>query len=205
MFEKLVEMLGLPLIITSGILVAWIVLQAIGEIIELCGKIVPEWMKIRKFFKRKKEEKKAKDELLRKVELLLEEVNTHYSADNIAKRDAWMSWVNSRAIVYDKTVNDVLALKDAIDKNNEITVELYLNQHRRGILDFATLVSKDDAVVSRELFNRIIKEYDEYEAMLKLHNRKNGETEISMKVIRDAYEHRVKNKSFLEDIRGYNS
>ena len=58
-------------------------------------------MKIRKFFKRKKEEKQeikialedSKNTLV-EVKTLLDDVNSHYNKDNIKKRDDWMKWVN---------------------------------------------------------------------------------------------------------------
>ena len=78
------------------------------------GKVVPEIVKVRKYFKRKKLEKQeaAKRleemyELNKEVKLLLGDVNAHYSADNIAKRDSWMQWVNDRAVTYDTFIKDM--------------------------------------------------------------------------------------------------
>jgi hypothetical protein len=62
-------------------------------------------MKVRKYFKRKKQERIEQKETLMKVQQLLSDVNGHYSEDNIAKRDKWMEWVNDRADVYDKSID----------------------------------------------------------------------------------------------------
>ena len=45
-----VEYLGLPASVAIGIIFAFFVLQAIGEILEFKGKIVPEVLKVRKYF-----------------------------------------------------------------------------------------------------------------------------------------------------------
>ena len=42
--------------------------------------------------------------MMKRVDKQLSEVNAHYSADNIAKRDSWMKWVNDRSAVYDESI-----------------------------------------------------------------------------------------------------
>jgi hypothetical protein len=49
----------MPTKIVIGLMVLFGILQAIGEILEIKGKVVPEIMKVRKFFKRKREERSA--------------------------------------------------------------------------------------------------------------------------------------------------
>lgn len=50
---------SMPSKIVIGLMILFGILQAVGEILEFKGKVVPEAMKIRKFFKRKKEERSA--------------------------------------------------------------------------------------------------------------------------------------------------
>ena len=88
--EQLVEFFKITGPWAAGILGTWIILNIIGELVEKTGKIVPEFMKVRKFFIRKKEEKKRQKQLLVNVETLLNDVKQHYSEDNIAKRNEWM-------------------------------------------------------------------------------------------------------------------
>lgn len=204
---SMVEFLGIPGIVAACIIGAILVIQVIGEIVEFFGKSVPELMKIRKYFKRKKQEKIEQKETLAKVQQLLSDVNDHYSEDNIAKRDKWMEWVNDRADVYDKSI-DVLETKyddlfALMDKNNFITLNLFLDFKRSTILDFAAHVCEPDYQVSQEYFNKIFKIYNEYEALIEENDMQNGEVDIAYKIISDAYMERLKTNSFIENKRGY--
>lgn len=162
-------------------------------------------MKIRKYFKRKRQEKKQSRMFLQNVQTLLNDFNKHYSADNITKRNEWMQWVNDRAEVYDKSVTELTALKDALAANNELTLDLYINIHRNRIIDFASKVANENCLVSREEFNRIFKTYNEYEDVLKKYNKTNGEVDVAICIIKDSYTEHMKNHSFIEDIRGYSN
>ena len=185
------------------IILLFVISQVIGELLELCGKVVPEIVKVRKYFKRKKNEKDQMNITLQQVQLLLNDVNQHYSADNIAKRDAWIQWVNERAKVYDASVEELKALKGALDANNELTLDLYININRNRIIDFASKITNEKIAVSREEFNRIFKIYDEYEEILEKYNKTNGEVDIAIRIIKESYATHMKNRSFIEDIRGY--
>lgn len=197
------EYLNTPTGVGAVIITAFVVMQIIGELLELKGKVVPEFVKIRKFFVRKKNEKIQMNETLVQVQTLLNDVNKHYNEDNITKRDKWMQWVDERAVIYDASVAELTALKDALASNNELTLDLYININRNRIIDFASKIVNNGVVVSREEFNRIFKTYDEYEAILEKHNKTNGEVDIAISIIKDAYADNMKKHSFIEDIRGY--
>ena len=96
---KAIEFLGVPAAIAIAIIGLFLILQLIGELCELAGKVVPELLKIRKYFKRKNAEKEETRKTLLEVRQLLADVNSHYSQDNITKRDDWMHCV-------DKSVQD---------------------------------------------------------------------------------------------------
>lgn len=202
---KGIEFLGIPATVAIALVGLFLVLQIIGELCELKGKIVPEFLKIRKYFKRKKEEKKETMQTLKEVKQLLNDVNSHYDKDNIAKRDKWMTWVNNRAVVYDDALDKLFLLQDKLNENNEITLDLYINVNRNRILDFARIVADDNALASREEFNRIYKVNKEYHEILTKYGKVNGEVDIAMKLIDEAYDYRMKHHSFIEDIRGYNN
>lgn len=202
---KGIEFLGIPATIAIILVGIFIVMQIIGEISECMGKVVPEILKIRKFFKRKKEEKKEVVETLKEVKQLLGDVNSHYSADNITKRNEWMQWVNNRAEVYDDALSKLLLLQDKLNENNEITLDLYINVNRNRILDFARIVADDNTLASREEFNRIYKVNKEYHEILAKYGKTNGEVDTAIKLIDEAYDYRMKHHSFIEDIRGYNN
>jgi len=181
-------------------------MQIIGELLEFKGKVVPEFLKVRKFFTRRKREKEETAQTLKEVKQLLGDVNHHYSEDNITKRNSWMQWVNDRAVVYDesivgitKTLSDVTR---ALNANTKLTEEMFVQSSRDRIIDFSYKAADDSIPVSREEFNRIFKVYDKYEKFLEEHDMTNGEIDIVYSIIRESYEKRMKHHSFTEDIRG---
>lgn len=185
------------------VILAFVIMQIIGELLEFKGKIVPEFVKIRKYFTRKKNEKDEMKKTLEQVQSLLSDVNEHYRADNITKRNEWMQWVNDRAKVYDESVVELTSLKDALASNNELTLDLYINVNRNRIIDFASKIANENVSVSREEFNRIFKIYNDYEAILDKYGKTNGEVDIAIRIIEESYEYHMKQHSFIEDIRGY--
>lgn len=203
-----IEYLGLP--VTVGIVIIGIVLvmQFAGEILEFKGKVVPEFMKVRKIFSRRNKERKETAQTLREVQKLLGEVNAHYSEDNISKRNAWMEWVNERAKVYDESIVEISKnlsdVTQALKDNTKLTEEMFIQSSRDRIIDFATKVANESAPVSREEFNRIFKVYDKYEKYLEDHKMTNGEIDIAYRIIKDSYEKHMRSHSFIEDVRGYN-
>ena len=203
--EQLLEFFKITGPWAAGILGTWIILNIIGELVEKTGKIVPEFMKVRKFFIRKKEEKKRQKQLLINVETLLNDVNQHYSEDNIAKRNEWMEWVNSRARIYDQSIAELTEMKQSIADNNKLTLDLYININRNRIIDFASKVANENVLISKEEFNRIFKIYQDYEAILEQHHMTNGEVDIAYRIIQESYKERLQDHTFLEDVRGYNN
>ena len=204
-----IEYLGIPLKIAIVLVAIFFAMQAIGEFLEFKGKVVPEFFKIRKWLTRRKREKAEAAQTLKDVQVLLNDVNGHYSVDNIAKRDGWMQWVNNRAEVYDESIKQlrealtevVQALKD----NTKLTEEMFIQSSRDRIIDFATKTSNENVMVSREEFNRIFKVYAKYEKYLKEHKMTNGEVDINYQIIKESYEQRLRDNAFTEDIRGYTS
>ena len=203
--EQLLEFFKITGPWAAGILGTWIILNIIGELVEKTGKIVPEFMKVRKLFIRKKEEKKRQKQLLINVETLLNDVNQHYSEDNIAKRNEWMEWVNSRARIYDQSIAELTEMKQSIADNNKLTLDLYININRNRIIDFASKVANENVLISKEEFNRIFKIYQDYEAILEQHHMTNGEVDIAYRIIQESYKERLQDHTFLEDVRGYNN
>ena len=90
--------LGLPGSIAVVIVALFLIMQIIGELTELGGKVVPEFLKIRKYFKRKREEKEKQAKLLERLAEKLESFEGHYNPDNIARRNEWMRGVDDRAV-----------------------------------------------------------------------------------------------------------
>lgn len=204
-----IEYLGIPLKIAIVLVAIFFAMQAIGEFLEFKGKVVPEFFKIRKWFTRRKREKAEATQTLKDVQVLLNDVNNHYSADNIAKRDGWMKWVNDRAEVYDESIKQLrealTEVMQALKDNTKLTEEMFIQSSRDRIIDFATKTSNENVMVSREEFNRIFKVYAKYEKYLEEHKMTNGEVDINYQIIKESYEQRLRDHAFTEDIRGYTS
>lgn len=204
-----IEYLGIPLKIAIVLVAIFFVMQAIGEFFEFKGKVVPEFFKIRKWLTRRKREKAEAAQTLKDIQVLLNDVNGHYSADNIAKRDSWMQWVNNRAEVYDESIKQLrealTEVMQALKDNTKLTEEMFIQSSRDRIIDFATKTSNENIMVSREEFNRIFKVYAKYEKYLEEHKMTNGEVDINYQIIKESYEQRLRDHAFTEDIRGYTS
>lgn len=201
-----IEYLSVPEKVGLAIVACLLVMNLVGEFLEFKGKVVPEWVKLRKFFTRRKAEKEDATKTLKEVKQLLSDVNAHYSEDNITKRNSWMQWVNNRAEVYDdsivgitKSLGDVTS---ALNANTKLTEEMFVQSSRDRIIDFSHRAADHSIPVSREEFNRIFKVYDKYEKFLEDHDMTNGEIDIVYGIIKKSYEHRMENHTFIEDNHG---
>ena len=195
--------LGVPMIVITCALALLFVLNVIGSILDVYGKVWPKIINFRRRCREKKEEKEKQEKLLEKLAAKLDSFEGHYSPEKIAQRNEWMDWVNQRAAVYDASVIELTKFKETLEVTKELTLDLYINVNRNRIIDFANQVVNEDMPVSREAFNRIFKVYDEYEAILDKYGKTNGEVEVSIRIIREAYEAHMRNHTFIEDSRGY--
>jgi hypothetical protein len=195
--------LGIPMTVVACAFALLFVLNIIGSIFDFYGKVWPKIINFRRRRREKKEEKEKQALLLTDVKTSLDEMKKHYSPEKIAERDAWMTWVNERAKVYDASVKELTEFKSTLEVTKELTLDLYINVNRNRIIDFASKVVNEDVIVSREEFNRIFKIYDEYEEILEKYGKTNGEVEVSIRIIRDAYKVHTRNHTFIEDSRGY--
>ena len=180
-------------------------MQIIGELLEFKGKIVPEFLKIRKWFARKKQEKALLGEVAQALsdnKILFDEIKSHYSEDNIAKRDGWIQDVNKRL---DSNESCMKEFCEKLDKNNDITLSLLIENKRNWILGFASRVADESCNVTREEYRRFFKVYEEYETIISESGLTNGEVDIAHRIVSESYEKHMLNHSFLEDVRGYNS
>lgn len=189
----------LPLEVIAAAMIIFGIMQGIGEVLEFKGKIAPEILTIRKVIKRRKEEKKAYREvpkLLAETKSLLEDVKSHYSADNITKRDEWMNWVNNQAGVYDKSIAE---LKETMNENNKITLDLLIDSKRNYLLDFTSRAIDMNCPMSKEQYQRFYVVHEEYEDILKEHGMTNGQVDVAYEVANKSFAERLKNHAFIED------
>ena len=202
-----IEYLGIPGTIGIIIIALFLISQIIGELAELMGTVVPEFLKIRKYFARKKEEKKAQEELFKRVSDRLESIDAHYNADNIAMRNAWMQGVDNRAVSCATQMTELrdalLQVTQALSTNTKMTEDMFIENSRDRIIDFAEKASDHNVILSHEQFRRIFRVHECYERFLEEHNRTNGEVDIAYEMIQDGFKYRMQNHCFAEDIKGY--
>ena len=197
------EFLNLPGQIAFVLAALFFMSQLIGEFIELQGKAVPEIMKVRKYFARKKKESETMEQLpvmIDEFKTLVESFESHYSTDNIEMRNNWMSNVNHKLEEQDGINRELLK---KIDKNNSDTLQILTDNKKDMIINFASYVTDKNKEVSREQFNRIFKVHKEYEDIIEENGLTNGEVDIAFRIITESYREHLQDRSFLEDLRKY--
>ena len=198
-----VEYINIPTKVAIAVIALFFIMQLVGEFLEFKGKVVPEFAKVRKIFARRKKERlmmQKMEKTLDQVQLTLDDLNRHYSTDNIHMRDEWIKRVNTKLEQYDISMAE---LDRKLDKNNSDTLSILIDNKRNAIISFASLVIDENKPVTREQFNRIFKLYQEYEAIIQSNGMKNGEVDIAIRIIREAYENHMRSHTFIEDVRGY--
>lgn len=201
--HQYVEYLNIPQQAALTIVAVFVILQFIGEFLEVQGRAVPEFIKIRKYFARKKEERKAIREMpqaLREVRELLNDVESHYSTDNITKRNKWMRDVDSELCHNEDEVKNLR--RELLKVSDELT-SFRLDSMRSEIISFAAHVVDPEYIVTHEQFNRIFKLHKEYERIIEEKGRTNGEIDVAYRIISESYEEHLRNKTFVENVRGY--
>ena len=204
------EFLNTPTKIMTAIVGVFLVIQIIGELLEFKGKVVPECIKIRKYFDRKKREREIINQvpnMLKEFQKTLDEFKSCYNSDNINKRNTWMKQVDETLERHENWKIDhedftkEMCMK--LDKNNADTLSLLIDSKRNAIIDFAAKVIDEKSPVLREQFKRVFKLYEEYEEIIEKNHMTNGEVDIAYRIITESYEKHMRNHTFVEDIRGY--
>lgn len=131
---KAIEFLGIPATIAIVLVGLFLILQIIGELCELKGKIVPEFLKIRKYFKRKKQEKEDTKQMIQDCKQALLEFNSHYNPANIAKRNNWMHEVDNSVRCNDEFIQKLDGKMDKLLANNE-ALTTQLEQVKSNVLE----------------------------------------------------------------------
>lgn len=131
---KGIEFLGIPATIAIALVGLFLILQVIGELCELKGKIVPEFLKIRKYFKRKKQEKEETKQMIQECKQALLEFNSHYDPENIARRNTWMHGVDDSVRNNDQLIHTLDTKMDRLLENNE-NLTAQLEQVKSNVLE----------------------------------------------------------------------
>lgn len=198
-----IEYLNVPSQIAIALIAVLFVLQLIGEFLNFKGKAVPEIMSIRKYFAKKKSERKVIRELpntIQDLKNIVNNIDKHYNADNISMRDKWIDSVNNKFMMEDKLIRD---LDKKLDEANKDIVSILVDNKRDTIIDFASRVSNSSVLVTKEQFDRVFKLYKEYEDLISKNGLTNGEVDIAYRIIVESYEEHLSNHTFIEDTRGW--
>jgi len=84
-------------------------------------------------------------------------------------------------------------MRNDIKKLTDIFVEKQINDYRWEIINLADKIS-NDKTVSKECLRHAIATYEKYEKVIAEHGLVNGEVEISIEVIKETYQQRLKEK-----------
>ena len=123
-----VEYINIPTKVAIAVIALFFIMQLVGEFLEFKGKVVPEFVKIRKIFARRKKERlmmQKMEKTLDQVQLTLDDLNRHYSTDNIHMRDEWIKRVNTKLEQYDISMAE---LDRKLDKNNSDTLSILIDK-----------------------------------------------------------------------------
>ena len=122
-----IEYLNIPVKVAIILIGAFLIMQLVGEFLEFKGKVVPEFVKVRKVFARRRKEREMMQKMektLDKVQVTMDELNKHYNTDNIQMRDEWIKRVNSKLEQYDASMAE---LDRKLDKNNSDTLSILVD------------------------------------------------------------------------------
>lgn len=135
---------------------------------------------------------------LKNIKTVLDDFNSHYSQDNISKRNSWMKHIDEKEKTYD---NEIKLLSETLNKVNHTVVDIQIDNKRSQIIDFARIVSDENIPVTREQFNRIFKMYTDYERIISENGMTNGEIEVAHSIIVKSYKKHMENHTFVEDFQ----
>lgn len=122
---KGVELLGIPMTIVVALVGILLVLNIIGEILNFKGKIVPEIINIRSYFKRKKQEKEETKQMIKECKQVLTSFNSHYNPESIARRNEWMREIDNSVRINDDLVHALDSKMDTLlEKNENLTAQI---------------------------------------------------------------------------------
>ena len=79
-----------------------------------------------------------------------------------------------------------------IENLTSLFVDKEIDDYRWEIINFATKVS-EGRPCNKDSFKHCLRTYEKYEALLEKYGLENGEVEISMEVVNDAYKEKLKN------------
>ncbi len=109
-----------------------------------------------------------------------------------------VKWVKSSSKIEDieKQYNTI---RTDLESLKEMVVDDRIDRMRYEILDMASAISENNRWYSVEQLRHALRVYDVYEKFLEENNRQNGEVEISIKIIKKAYQDKYRGMGDEED------
>ena len=83
-------------------------------------------------------------------------------------------------------------ISNDIKKLTDIFIDKQINDYRWEIINLADRISRDKTFVSKECLRHAIATYEKYEKIIVENGLVNGEVEISIEIIKEAYQQRLK-------------
>lgn len=158
---------------STFIITAFMILAAIIAVY----KIISEFcVIIKKPFGEAKQRKEDHELLLKTVEDL-KELHEKHEEDTL------------QSIKHDE------AIENKLETLTDLFIDGQISTMRWDINNFATKISENKPC-NKDCFKHCFSTYEKYENILKEQNLTNGEVEISMKIIKEAYQEKMKNGEF---------
>ena len=103
--------------------------------------------------------------------------------------------INNMAVTDKHRDETVSLINENLSKLTDMFVDKQINDYRWEIINFATAISEKKPC-TKEGFKHCFATYERYEKILEAHGLENGEVEISMEIINEAYKEKMKNGEF---------
>lgn len=85
-------------------------------------------------------------------------------------------------------------ISNDIKKLTQMFIDKEINDYRWEIINLADKISSDKTSVSKECLRHAISTYEKYEKIIVENGLVNGEVEISIEIIKEAYQQKLKNE-----------
>ena len=113
-------------------------------------------------------------------------------------RDDLTKFVEKQEDFNSKVSSDMDKMHNLMEDVSDSVVQMRISDMRAKILDFTSACS-NGRIYTKEQFNYIRKLHEQYENEIRKRGIKNNEISISMEILGNIYEDRVKKKCFIED------
>ena len=91
----------------------------------------------------------------------------------------------------EETIGNMIKKVNELEKLKDMFVDKEIDDYRWEIINFATRIT-DKKPCNKDSYKHCIRTYEKYEKLLEEYNLTNGEVDISMEVVNDSYEKKLK-------------